>query len=144
MIDIIDNHIAHRLAEKHNYPYAENIYVNIFKKFSHFPLKLSDLNIDGKGEFISFIALVVLKCFDYRQTKTGNIYQDILRQLKEEVQLLFPQDITVETFLGTVLFLHNPVNIKNELAHVDTELLFDSKQKYEYELKKKTILLYAL
>jgi hypothetical protein len=72
------------------------------------------------------------------------MYITILEQLKETVQPIFPQDITVETYLGVVLYLHNPINIRNELTRVDTNILFDSKQKYEYELKKKTILLYAL
>jgi hypothetical protein len=144
MIDELDNQIAQRLTEKHNYPYAKNIYVNIFKKFSHFPIKLSDLNLVGAGNTISFIALVVLRCFNYGSARDSNLYENILKQLKEQVQPLFPQDITVETYLGTILFLHNPINIKNELTRVDTNKLFDSNQKYEYELKKKTILLYAL
>ena len=144
MIDILDNEIAQRLAEKHNYPYAKDIYLNIFKKFSHFPIYLNELEIEQKGNTVSFIALVVLSCFSQKKTRNSDMYITILEQLKETVQPIFPQDITVETYLGVVLYLHNPINIRNELTRVDTNILFDSKQKYEYELKKKTILLYAL
>jgi len=144
MIDVLDNEIAQQLAEKHNYPYAKNIYVDIFKKFSHFPIKLRELDIEEKGTTISFIALVIRTCFSQRKIKDINLYETILKQLKESVQPIFPQDITVETYLGIILYLHNPINIKNELTRVDANALFDSKQKYEYELKKKTILLYSL
>ena len=144
MLDQIEPKIAHQLAMRHNYPFAENIYMNIFHKFSYFPIKLADLDIKARGETIILMALVIRECFRQPNMNHDKLYATILPILKAKVEPLFPQDITVETFLGTILFYYNPINIQNALSLLDPENLFDEKQRYEYELKKKTILLYAM
>jgi len=60
MLDKIEYHIARNLADRHNYPFAQNIYISIFKSFSHFPIKLKDIGIYNEGNTITFMALVVL------------------------------------------------------------------------------------
>ena len=77
MIDKIEKQIAYRLALQHNYPYAQEIYLNIFKKFSHFPLNLSDINIKDEGDTITFLALVVYKCFKLKHMPFLDLYKYI-------------------------------------------------------------------
>jgi len=145
MLDKIEYHIARNLADRHNYPFAQNIYISIFKSFSHFPIKLKDIGIYNEGNTITFMALVVLKCLGREKNGFLDLYNDILQQLKLNVEQYFPQDIDVETFLGCALYYYHPVNIKNDLSSVDMlEKIFDEKQMYEYEMKKKTILMFTV
>ena len=141
MLDQIEHQIANRLAQKHNYPYAQNIYINIFRSFSHFPIMMADIGMNGPGDTITYLALVVYKCFEENEISSINLYQKILKQLKPLVTHLFPQDCTVETFLGTILFFFHPSGIKNQLGKKEIQELFDDKQLYEFHLKKKTILI---
>jgi hypothetical protein len=144
MVDKIDYKIAKELSEYHMYPYAQDIYLNIFKHFSHFPLKLNDIGIEGEGTSITFMAMVILRCLDDHGNDLAEQYEKILREYKHIVAPYFPQNISVETFLGCLLFYYHPVDIKNTLSTVDVDKIFDKKEQYEYELKKKTILMFVV
>ena len=144
MLDRIEYRIANKLAEHHNYPYAQNIYINIFSRFSHFPLKLHDIGIKGEGNTITFMALVVLSCFDHKTKTFPDLYSAVLQKLKKQAASFFPQDIVVETFLGCILYYYHPANIKNILSTIEVSSIFNPKELYEYELKKKTILLFMV
>jgi len=125
-------------------PYAQNIYLNIFRKFSHFPINLSDINIKGEGKTITYLALVVYNCFNSKRLPFLELYRDILNLHKSDIQSLFLQDITVDTFLGCILYYHSPIDIKSALSDIKMDTLFTTKQLKEYKLKKKTIMLYIL
>jgi len=139
MLDQIEAKIANQLAQKHNYPFAQNIYINIFQTFSHFPITMSDIGIEGVGKTITYMALVVLKCYEIKGHTLPELFQKVLKELKPLVDPYFPQDCTVETFLGAALYFSHPSSIKNDLGHKDVKKMFTEKQLYEFELKKKTI-----
>ncbi len=144
MLDQIEHHIANRLSQKHNYPFAQNIYIDIFRSFSHFPIPMAEVGIKGPGETITYLALVVQKCFDLDGSSLIELYEKALAELRPRVEYLFPQDCSVETLLGSALYLCHPSSIKNDLSHRDIPGLFSEKQLYEFELKKKTIAIYIL
>jgi hypothetical protein len=144
MLDKIESHIAAKLADHHLYPYGREIYINIFRKFSHFPLKLKDLGIAGDGKTITFMAYVILFCFDSDKENFLLFYRNILSKLEPHIQTLFPYNIAVETFLGCVLYYYHPVDVKGVLTSFQPESLFNEKQQYEYELKKNTLLIHAI
>ncbi len=144
MLDKIEFRIAAKLAEHHLYPYGREIYINIFRKFSHFPIKMEDLGIKGDGLTITFMAYVTLFCLDQRKENFLPFYKKILAELEPKIRPYFPFNISVETLLGCVLFYYHPVEIKNVLLFFNPDTLFDKKEKYEYELKKKTVLIHAI
>jgi hypothetical protein len=144
MLDKIEYGIARKLAEHHHYPYGQEIYINIFKNFSHFPLNLKDLEMNGIGNTITFLALVILNCFQQKKSDFLSLYKNVLRTLNDSAAAKLRYNLTVETFLGCVLYFYHPVNIKNILTSVDVEDIFNEKERYEYEIKKKTILLYTI
>ena len=144
MLDKIENTIAENLAERHLYPYGREIYVNIFKHFSHFPLNLKDLELKGEGTTITYMALVIRHCFDKEKIEFITFYKKILQDLKDSSVAKFRYNLAVETFLGCVLYYYHPVNIKNLLSSFQVGDIFNSKERYEFEIKKKTILLYAI
>jgi hypothetical protein len=144
MLDKIDYKIAKELSEYHLYPYALDIYLNIFKHFSHFPLKLKDIGIKGEGMTITFMALVILRCLDNHENDLHKQYDKILTEFKKSIAPYFPPNISVETFLGCLLFYYHPVDIKNILSTDAGDKIFDKKERYEYELKKKTILMFTI
>jgi hypothetical protein len=143
MLDIIEYRIAARLSEHYLYPYAREIYINIFRNFSHFPIRLKDLGINDQGTTITFLAYVVMVCLDQRRDEFLPFYKNILKKLKSQVKPYFPYNIKVETILGCILYYYHPAEIKSALASVDLDGLFNAKEKYEYELKKNTILIHV-
>lgn len=144
MIDLMDFRVAHALSEHHLYPFAENIYVKIFRSFSHFPLPLSDLKLEGEGHTITLIALVVLNSLKLHCSSFSELYPKMLGWTKEEAQPIFPQDTTVETCIGCMLYLYHPADLHDAMAMFDPENIFNQKQMYEYEFKKKTVLMNAV
>lgn len=144
MLDQIEYRIAKKLAEHHFYPYGREIYINIFKNFSHFPLKLKKLDIKEEGTTITFMALVILKCFDHVKTDFPGFYKKVLLELKESPAAKLRYNLAVETYLGCILFYYHPVDIKNILSAVQVDDIFNDKERYEYEIKKKTVLLYTV
>jgi hypothetical protein len=144
MLDKIEYKIARNLAEKHHYPYAQDIYINIFKNFSHFPLVLQDLGIQDQGTTITYMALVIWRCFDHGKTDFLSFYKKILQELKESPIAKMRYNLAVETYLGCVLYYYHPVNIKNILSTMEIDDIFNDKERYEYEIKKKTVLLYTI
>ena len=83
MLDQIEHKVARNLAEYHLYPFGREIYMNIFNKFSHFPILLKDLNIVGPGISIAYIALVVLRCFEHEKSNLMKLYKKILQEVKD-------------------------------------------------------------
>jgi hypothetical protein len=144
MLDQIEERIARGLSEQHFYPYAQNIYLDIFKAFSFFPLKLNDVGIEGEGQTITFLALVILKCREKRVTDFYELFHMVRDELNKDIAKYYPLEITVETFLGTVLYYYHPVDIRNVLLTLETDEIFNDKQRYEYDLKKKTLLIFAV
>jgi hypothetical protein len=144
MLDQIEYNIARRLSERHLYPYALDIYINIFKHFSHFPLRMKDINLQGPGQTITFIALVVLKCFQVKTNDFNALYKKVREELQGQAASFFPENIAVESFLGCMLYFYHPVDIRNRLAEFDPYKLFDEDQRYEFNLKKNTILIFTL
>ena len=144
MLDKIEYRIARNLAENHHYPYGREIYINIFKNFSHFPLKLQDLGIQDQGTTIIYMALVIWRCFDHGKTEFSSFYKKILQELKESPVAKMRNNLAVETYLGCVLYYYHPVNIKNILSTTSVNDIFNDKERYEYEIKKKTVLLYTI
>jgi hypothetical protein len=144
MLDKIEYKIARNLAENHHYPYAREIYINIFKNFSHFPLVLQDLGIQDQGTTITYMALVIWRCFDHGKTDFSKFYKKILQELKESPVAKMRYNLAVETYLGCVLYYYHPVNIKNILSTMEVDDIFNDKERYEYEIKKKTVLLYII
>ena len=144
MLDQIEYRIAKRLSEHHLYPYGQDIYISIFRKFSHFPVNLEDLCINGEGKTITFLALVVETCMSNKKEEFIKFYNKILGILKEKSATCIQRSITVETLLGCILYYYHPVSIKNILSSLNVDELFNEKEKYEYELKKKTILIYTI
>ena len=144
MLDQIEIQIAKQLADHHNYPYGQEIYTSIFKAFSYFPLKLTDINLTGPGETITFLSLIVKDCFETKTVDIFSQYDFLLRKYAKTVAPLYPQDIAVETFLGCALYYYHPIQLRTTFTYLDTTVIFDKRQQYEYELKRKTILIYAI
>jgi hypothetical protein len=144
MLDEIEYRIAAKLAEHHLYPYGREIYINIFRKFSHFPLRLKDLGIKGDGLTITYMAYVILFCLDKKKETFLPFYNKIQSELAPVINRFYPYDISVETLLGCILFYYHPVEVKNVLSSLQVDSIFNEKQQYEYELKKKTLLIHAI
>jgi len=144
MLDKLECSIAKKLAEHHHYPYGQEIYINIFKNFSHFPLNLQDLEMKDTGNTITFMALVILTCFQQKKSDFLSLYKHVLHALKESAVAKLRYNLSVETYLGCVLYYYHPVNVKNILTAVEVDDIFNEKEKYEYEIKKKTVLLYTI
>jgi hypothetical protein len=144
MLDQIEYRIARNLAEHHFYPYGREIYVNIFKSFSHFPLSLKGLEIKGQGDTIIFMALVIFHCLDHEKTDFPSFYKKMLQILEESPVAKMRNNLSVETYLGCILYFYHPVNIKNILSSVQVDEIFNDKERYEFEIKKKTVLLYTV
>jgi hypothetical protein len=144
MLDQIEYRIAKNLAEHHHYPYGREIYINIFKRFSHFPLKLQDLNINDQGTTITLMSLVIYRCFEYGKKDFPELYKKILEKLKDSPVAKIRYNLAVETYLGCVLYYYHPVEIKNILSAVQVDDIFNDKERYEFEIKKKTVILYAI
>ncbi len=144
MLDKIEYRVAAKLAEYHLYPYGREIYIHIFRKFSHFPLRLEDLGIKGDGLTITFMAYVTLFCFDKNKENFLPFYKRIVSELEPVIHSIFPYNISVETFLGCVLYYYHPVDIKNVLSSIEVNAIFDEKEQYEFQLKKKTLLIHAI
>jgi hypothetical protein len=143
MLDQIEHTIAYKLAQHHHYPYAKEIYVNIFRHFSHFPLKLKHAGIKGDGQTITLLALVVYMCFDQERGELMDYYRNICHRLEQGLSEKCKQNVAVEAFLGCALYCYHPVELKNILGRPDIDSIFDAKEKYEYELKKNTILTHS-
>ena len=144
MLDKIEYNIAKKLAEHHHYPYGQEIYMNIFKNFSHFPINLRDLNIKDNGTTVTYLALVVMNCFKYKKTDFPGLYKNVFETLRKSAVSKQRENLAVETFLGCALYYYHPVDVKNFLSTVYVEDIFNDKEKYEYEVKKKTVLLYMV
>ena len=144
MLDQMDNLTAQKLAEHHHYPFAQNIYQNIFKAFSFFPLNLNDIDRSGPGKTISCIALSSLVCLENKENTIFKLFRNTLGYMEKQAASFYPQNISVETFLGCALYFYHPSQLKNMLTTLDVSLFFNSQQIYEYEIKKKTILIFAV
>ncbi len=144
MLDKLEYRIAKELADHHFYPFAEHNYLNIFNAFSYFPLKFEDLRIREEGKTVTFLALVVYYCFKKKKNSFEETYKYLLKEFKKIAQPFLPQDIVVETFLGCMLFYYHPSVLRNKLDSNNATKLFNKNQIYEYDLKKKTILIYTM
>lgn len=146
MLDQIDYQIAEELAEHHNYPYAQNIYSDIFKAFSYFPISLSKVDIEAEGESIVFIALVIRECLNRHGSNEEfeMLFRKIFSELKYKAAEYMPQDITVETFLGCALYYFHPLDLRSSLFTINLGKFFNDKQLHEYEIKKRTVLLFVV
>lgn len=144
MLDKVEYRISKELAEHHFYPFAEHNYLNIFNAFSYFPIDFKDIGIKEEGKTVTFLALVVYFCFRYRKNNFNETYQSVLSELKEIAQQYFPQDIVVETFLGCILYYFHPSDLKSKLSSIEAIKFFNNEQLYEFDLKKKTILIYSM
>jgi hypothetical protein len=144
MLDLMDNRIAVELAEYHLYPFAQNIYHDIFWTFSHFPLPLKEVYPGGEGETITLVALVVSFCLKQPRNPFPELYQKALTYSRQKAQPHFPQDVTVETFLACLLFKYHPTDLHDAIVSLEAGSYFDDKQIYEFNLKKKTVLLNAV
>ena len=144
MLDQMDNLTAQKLAEHHHYPFAQNIYQNIFKAFSYFPLNLDAVGRNGPGKTISCIALSALVCLENKENSIFKLFKNTLAYMEEHAAEFYPQNLSVETFLGCVLYFYHPSQLRNTLNTLDVSLFFNSQQIYEYEIKKKTILIFAV
>ena len=144
MLDKLEYPISKELADHHFYPFAEHNYLNIFNAFSFFPVNFKDIGIEEEGNTVTFLALVVYYCFRNRQDSFTETYEYVLKELKNVAQPYVLQDIVVETFLGCVLYYYHFSDLKNILSSINTSKLFNKKQIYEFEMKKKTILIFAM
>jgi hypothetical protein len=144
MLDKIEYTIADKLAEHHLYPYGKEIFINIFRNFSHFPLNLQDLGIKDQGITITYLALVIRYCFNQDKTEFLSFYRQILQQIKASPAAKLRYNLSVETFLGCILYYYHPVNVKNILSSVEVQDIFNSKERYEFQIKKNTVLLYTI
>jgi len=144
MLDIIENQISKKLANRHLYPFAQHIYLNIFRAFSHFPVNLSDIQIKASGKSITFMALVVATCMEQNQTDFKKLFDTVYDLMSSQIQKLVPQDVKVETLLGCILYYFHPVDVKNVLSEKHILKLLSENDLYEYDLKKKTILLHLV
>ncbi len=144
MLDKIEYRIANRLAERHFYPYGQDNYINIFRKFSHFPLKLEDINLKGEGTTITFIALVIHICFDQKYNEFIDFHKSVQNVLNSQAAKFCTQDITVETLLGCILYYYHPAQIRNRLSTINLTNYFDESHMYEFNFKKETILMYTV
>jgi len=144
MIDQADYRVAKRLAERHFYPYAENIYNNIFTAFSHFPLSINKIGVGLEGKTVTLMALCVHFCFDANNKKFDMLFEEELDKLKSLTANLHPQDITVDVLLGCFLYYYHPSEIRNQLSSYPLEQRLTPKQQYEFELKKKTFYIHIV
>ena len=144
MLDKIEYRIAAQLADHHLYPYGRDIYINIFRHFSHFPIRMKDLDIGGEGETITFLAYVVLFSLQHKNDGLLPFYKQVLEEIRVKVASFFPFNITVETLLGCILFQCHPVEIRSVFSSLDVDPFFNDREKYEYELKRNTILIHAI
>lgn len=143
MLDQIEEKIALKLADRHLYPYAVNIYTNIFRDFSHFPLSLKDLEISGSGQSITFLALVVKTCQENHNTSFMELFDKILSLMVTKAEPFLVQNIKVETFLGCLLYFYHPSQIKSAIHSIGVKKIFNASEMYEYNLKKETILMHT-
>jgi hypothetical protein len=97
-----------------------------------------------EGKTITFLALVISECFKQEKSDFQSFYKNVLNTLKNSPVAKLRPNLSVETFLGCILYYYHPVDIKNMLSSVQIDDIFNDKEKYEYEIKKKTVLLYAL
>lgn len=144
MLDQIESDIAQKLAERHLYPYASNIYINIFRAFSHFPLSLDDLEINDSGKTITYLALVIKTCQENHSTSFMELFDNILLLMTEKAKPFLIQNLKVETFLGCILYYYHPSQIKSALQSIGVKKIFNQEEMYEYSFKKKTVLMYAI
>ena len=144
MLDKLEHKIAKDLADHHFYPFAEHNYLNCFNAFSYFPVNFKDIGINEEGKTVTYLALVVYFCFRNRKSSFEETFQVVLEKLKNLAQPFISQDIMVETFLGCILYYYHPSDLRNKISSINTSKIFNKEQKNEYELKKKTILIYSI
>ncbi|HID39921.1 MAG TPA: hypothetical protein EYP36_10475 [Calditrichaeota bacterium] len=138
MVDQADYRVAKQLAERHFYPFAENIYINLFKAFSHFPLPIRIVSAGLEGETITLMALSVHTCFNSSNKAFDILFDSTSLKLKQLVSGFHPQDITVDVLFGCFLYYYHPSEIRNQLSSYPADQRLTEKQQYEFELKKKT------
>ena len=144
MIDRIEEQIAKKLADHFMYPFAQNIYQDIFRNFSHFPLDLKSIGMTGPGKTITYLSLVVETCLNHKEDDLDLQYAYVLDNLAKQVKPLLIQNPEVESFLGCILFFYHPAQIRNAFSQINVNGRFTDKEQYEYRLKKKTILIHAV
>jgi len=144
MLDQAENHIAHLLAEHHHYPYGHDIFIKIFRDFSHFPLSLKVIDTDLPGESVTYLAIVVYECINHNATNFLDLFEKVLQKFNNVAAKYLPQDITVETFLGCLMYYYHPTNIRSALLTMDVNLILKPEYIYEYEFKKRTILIHMI
>lgn len=144
MLDQIESEIARKLADRHLYPYAVNIYLEVFSAFSHFPLRLDDMEMEASGETVTFLALVVKTCQENHNSSFMELFERVFVLMSEKARPFLIQKLRVETFLGCVLYFYHPSQIKNALQSIGVEQIFNEEEMYEYNFKKQTMLMNAI
>jgi len=145
MLDIADEKIAQKLANRYLYPFALNIYHDIFKAYSHFPLQISKIDLNLSGKTVTYISWVVYECFNHNCDDFLSLFYTVRDIMTEKAKPFLFQDVTVETFLGCLLYYYHPTDIRSALSSYSVgKLNFSEKERYEFEIKKKTLLLFAL
>lgn len=144
MLDKIEFRIAKDLANRHFYPFAQNNYINIFRSFSHFPVNLKDIGLKAEGSTITYMALVVLRCKENHKKDFSDLFNTVFTKIKNEDAKNITRDLTVETFLGCLIYFYHPSQLRSRLSAINIKTFMDPKYEYEYNLKKKTVLLYAI
>ena len=144
MLDVSESRIARMLAEHHYYPYGADVYLNIFRHFSHFPLELACIDTDLEGETVTYLALVVYECLNRNPINFIDLYESVLKKFKKLAEPHLPQDVTVETFLGCILYYYHATNVRSALMTMDVNLILKPEYLYEYEMKKRTVLIHLI
>jgi len=68
----------------------------------------------------------------------------MLEKIQEKVAACFPFNTSVEILLGCILYQYHPIQLKTIFYSFNVDQLFNAKEKYEYELKKNTILIHTV
>jgi hypothetical protein len=144
MIDQADQEIARQLAEHHMYPYAKDIYQAIFKSFSHFPISKKDIDLRIAGETITVMAWAALLSFQTDHTDFEDLHRRINAAIKEKIPPYFPQDPMIDILFGCLLYQYHPSQVRNALSILNIHEILDSQQRYEFELKKRTLYIHIL
>ena len=142
MIDQADLEVARQLAERHMYPYAKDIYQSIFKRFSHFPVGLKDIQLKISGAMITVIAWAALLSFRTKYSDFEELNDRVHTAIKEKIPPYFPQNPIIDILFGCMLYYYHASQGRNALSMLDINKMFDSQQRYEFQLKKRTLYIY--
>jgi hypothetical protein len=144
MLDQADQDVARQLAERHLYPYARDIYQSVFKRFSHFPIGLKDINIKAAGKTITVMAWAVRVSFQTQHANFNELFERVYAGLKEKIPPYFPQDPVIDILIGCILYYYHPSHVRNALSMLPIDKMLDSHQRYEFQLKKGTLYIHVI